>query len=108
MVSLKPVFLTSFCSHNRDYLEEESEDEDKETREGPGFQAELPPQRPRPDRPGPPPDEAKWLTGRLLAPGQVKGGPSRPAVDLASLPIEERWGFRVYPLSHPCNQPCLP
>lgn len=78
------------AKHARDYLEEESEDEDKETREGPGFQAELPPQRPRPARPGPPPDEARWLTGRLLAPGQVKGGPSRPAVDLASLPIEER------------------
>lgn len=61
----------------RDYLEEESEDEDKETREGPGFQAELPPQQLRPKprgkgaEKGPPPDEAKWLTGRVLAPRQV-------------------------------------
>lgn len=128
----------------RDYLEEESEDEDKETREGPGFQvrpplnsaclclveqlpvvqahqhahlqggailqlarslsnheaaplqADLPPQRKRPQggkgaKKGPPPDEAKWLTSCVLAPGAVRGGPSpSSAVDLASLPIEKR------------------
>lgn len=38
----------------RDYLEDESEDEEKETREGPGFQAQLPPQRPKPDIKGTP------------------------------------------------------
>lgn len=82
-----------------DYLEDESSDEEKETREGSGFQAELPPQRPTPSggrAGGPPPDEARWLTGRVLGPRQLAARRQAPPAgpDFATLPIEERCGHR--------------
>jgi hypothetical protein len=78
----------------------------------PLLQAEMPAQRKRPQggqgaKKGPPPDEAKWLTSCVLAPGAVRGGslPS-PAIDLASLPIEQRCVTHHAPCQAGCS-PCM-
>ena len=50
-----------------DFLEEDSSDDEKETREGPGFQAQLPTPRTRPqDADGPPPDEVRFVENQGL------------------------------------------
>lgn len=87
-------YSACFTPERSEYLEEES-DEEKETREGPQFQAQPPLLciRKAGHEGGPPPAEAALLNHRLLPPAVARPPPRHAFVDLSAMIFEQRWAF---------------